>query len=45
VEIAWPAIYQIYGLFLLLFVAALLLLAVLLRRMKIFQAIKLGESV
>lgn len=45
VEIAWPAIYQIYGLFLLLFLAAMILLVVLLRRMKIFQAIKLGETV
>ncbi len=45
VEIAWPAIYQIYGLFLLLFIAALLVLAMMLRRMKIFQAIKLGETV
>jgi len=45
VEIAWPAIYQIYGLFLLLFLAALLVLAIMLRRMKIFQAIKLGETV
>jgi putative ABC transport system permease protein len=45
VEIAWPAIYQIYGLFVLLFLAALAVLAVMLRRMKIFQAIKLGETV
>ncbi|NJN83249.1 MAG: hypothetical protein HC802_13830 [Caldilineaceae bacterium] len=45
VEIAWPAIIRIYGLFALLFVAALSVLAVLLLRMKIFQAIKLGETV
>ena len=45
VEIAWPAIYRIYALFLLLFVVALGVLAMLLRRMKIFQAIKLGETV
>jgi putative ABC transport system permease protein len=45
VEIAWPAIYQIYGLFLLMFIAALVVLAIMLRRMKIFQAIKLGETV
>lgn len=45
VEIAWPAIFQIYGLFLLLFIVALAMLALMLRRMKIFQAIKLGETV
>lgn len=45
VEIAWPAIFQIYGLFLLMFIVALVVLAVMLRRMKIFQAIKLGETV
>jgi putative ABC transport system permease protein len=45
VEVAWPAILRIYVLFGLLFVAALVALALLLRRMKIFQAIKLGETV
>ena len=45
VEIAWPAVIQIYVLFALMFVAALVVLATLLRRMKIFQAIKLGETV
>lgn len=45
VEIAWPAIFRIYTLFGLLFVAALIVLVGLLRRMKIFQAIKLGETV
>jgi putative ABC transport system permease protein len=45
VEIAWPAIFRIYGLFGLLFVAALAVLASLLLRMKIFQAVKLGETV
>jgi putative ABC transport system permease protein len=44
VEIAWPAILQIYALFALLFVAALGGLAALLLRMKIFQAVKLGET-
>jgi putative ABC transport system permease protein len=44
VEIAWPAIIQIYILFGLLFLAAFLGLAALLMRMKIFQAIKLGET-
>jgi putative ABC transport system permease protein len=45
VEIAWPDIFRIYALFGLLFVVALVILAVLLMRMKIFQAIKLGETV
>lgn len=45
VEIAWPAIMRIYGLFGVLFVVALSVLAYLLMRMKIFQAIKLGETV
>ena len=44
VEIAWPAIFRIYALFGLLFVAALGGLAVLLLRIKIFQAVKLGET-
>jgi putative ABC transport system permease protein len=45
VEIAWPAITRIYILFGALFVVALSVLAALLLRMKIFQAIKLGETV
>ncbi len=45
VEIAWPAIFRIYALFGTLFAVALTALAVLLMRMKIFQAIKLGETV
>jgi putative ABC transport system permease protein len=44
VEIAWPAIFRIYALFGLLFIIALGVLAALLMRMKIFQAIKLGET-
>jgi putative ABC transport system permease protein len=44
VEIAWPAILRIYVLFGLLFVGALGGLTALLMRMKIFQAIKLGET-
>ena len=44
VEIAWPAIFRIYALVGLLFVVALVLLVFVLRRMKIFQAIKLGET-
>jgi putative ABC transport system permease protein len=45
IEIAWPAVFQIYGLFGALFLVTLIVLVVLLRRMKIFQAIKLGETV
>ena len=44
VGIAWPAIFRIYVLFGVLFVVALSVLAGLLLRMKIFQAIKLGET-
>ena len=44
IEIAWLSIAQIYVLFALLFVAALSVLSALLVRMKIFQAIKLGET-
>lgn len=45
VEIAWSAVFRIYVLFGLLFVAALGGLAGLLLRMKLFQAIKLGETI
>ncbi|MBE0695484.1 MAG: ABC transporter permease [Anaerolineaceae bacterium] len=45
VYVAWPAILRVYSLFGLLFVVALGALVVLLRRMKIFQAIKMGETV
>jgi putative ABC transport system permease protein len=44
IEIAWLSIFQIYGLFIILFVVALGVLSAILQRMKIFQAIKLGES-
>jgi putative ABC transport system permease protein len=44
VAIDWMAIFRIYALFGLLFVAALAGLAALLMRIKIFQAIKLGET-
>ena len=44
IEIAWRSIFQIYGLFIILFVVALSVLSASLVRMKIFQAIKLGES-
>jgi putative ABC transport system permease protein len=42
---AWNSIFQIYGLFGILFALTLGILVILLERMKIFQAIKLGESV
>jgi putative ABC transport system permease protein len=45
VYIAWPSILRVYALFGLLFIVALTTLMVMLRRMKIFQAIKMGESV
>ena len=44
VQIAWPAIFRIYVLFGLMFVAALGGLTALLLRMRIFQAVKLGET-
>jgi len=44
VEVAWPSIIQMYVLFGLLFLGALGVLAASLMRMKIFQAIKLGET-
>jgi len=45
VEIAWPSILRIYALFTLIFIIALMLLVRLLMRMKLFQAIKLGETI
>lgn len=45
VEIAWPAIAQVYIWFTWMFVIALGVVGVLLARMKIFQALKLGETV
>jgi putative ABC transport system permease protein len=44
VIIAWPEIYRIYALFGALFVVALVVLLAFLLRMKIFQAVKLGET-
>jgi len=44
IQIAWLSIVQIYVLFAILFFAALGTLSALLVRMKIFQAIKLGET-
>lgn len=45
VLIAWDSIYQIYWMFAILFALTLVISIILLRRMKIFQAIKLGETV
>ena len=45
VEIAWSAILRIYALFGALFVVALAVLVRQLLRMKLFQAIKLGETI
>jgi putative ABC transport system permease protein len=45
VLIAWDSIYQIYWMFGILFTLTLLVSIILLRRMRIFQAIKLGETV
>ena len=45
VEIAWFAINRLYVLFGALFLVAFAVLIVLLMRMKVFQAIKLGETV
>ncbi len=45
VDIAWEAISRVYALFGLLFVTALVALVTSLLRMRIFQAIKLGETV
>jgi len=44
VDIAWGEIFRVYVLFGVLFVVALVALIVMLRRMKIFEAVKLGET-
>jgi putative ABC transport system permease protein len=44
IQIAWGSIFQIYALFIVLFLGALGVLSAILLRMKIFQAIKLGET-
>ena len=44
VTIAWPVILRIYLLLALMFLVTLTLLAILLMRMRIFQAVKLGET-
>ncbi|MCL4505647.1 MAG: ABC transporter permease [Chloroflexi bacterium] len=45
VVVAWPEIYRIYATFGGLFIIALIALLFLLRRMRIFEAVKMGESV
>jgi putative ABC transport system permease protein len=45
IQISWPAILQIYSLFGIVFVLGLIGLVIMLQRMKISQAIKLGETV
>ncbi len=45
VEIAWDAVTQVYFLFAILFIVALASLVMLAMQMKIFMAIKLGETV
>jgi putative ABC transport system permease protein len=44
VHIHWPSVFQIYLLFGALFIFALAVLVALLMRMKIFQAVKMGET-
>ena len=44
VDIAWSAVFRIYALFGLLFIFALITLIVMLRRMRIFEAVKLGQT-
>lgn len=45
VEIAWGQIAQIVGLFVCTFLIIVVILMLILRRMRIFQAVKLGESI
>jgi putative ABC transport system permease protein len=45
IQISWPAILQVYSLFGIVFVFGLVGLVIMLQRMKISQAIKLGETV
>ena len=44
VVIAWPEMLRIYAIFILLFISALVALILLLRRMRVFEAVKLGET-
>jgi putative ABC transport system permease protein len=43
VQIAWEELWIIYAIFGAMFVVAVLVLIVLLARMKVFEAVKLGE--
>lgn len=45
VVVAWSDIFLIYAVFAALFVVALIALILILRRMRVFEAVKLGESV
>lgn len=45
VQIAWDQLLNIYAVFGLMFVVAVLVLIILLMRMKVFEAVKLGETV
>ena len=45
INIAWTEIFQIYGLLIFLFILLVVALVSFLRRIKIFEAIKLGETV
>jgi putative ABC transport system permease protein len=44
VQIAWTEIMYIYAIFSVMFVAAVVVLLISLRRMRIFEAVKLGET-
>lgn len=44
VVVAWPEVFRIYAIFGVLFVVALMALLLLLHRMRVFEAVKLGES-
>ena len=45
VQISWDSIYRVYGLFALLMISLLAALLLSLRRMKIHQVIKLGDTI
>ena len=45
VEIAWPALLRVYGLFGIIYLLALIVLVRSLMRMRLFDAIKMGEAV
>lgn len=45
VQFAWPAIHTIYGLFTVVFIATLLMLISLSRRLRLFEIVKMGENI